>query len=275
MYSVAVERIGNVIVRDAGPWATTVHALLRHLEEVSFDGAARVVDPGFDAAGRELLSFVEGEFMHPSPWTLEGAASVGTLLRQLHTATRSFPVPDDAVWYPWFGRELGGGERVISHCDVAAWNIVAREGRAVALIDWDRAGPVGPLVEVAQACWLNAKLHDEQVAEREGLPSVAERAQQMRAIVDGYGLAGSRRRGLVDTIIELTVSATADEADLAGITADSTINDLDERVPWALAWRARAAAWQLRHRKVLERALAETSAPLRARSALSAIGRRL
>mgnify|MGYP000462372643 CR=1 FL=1 len=57
-----------------------------------------------------------------------------------------------------------------------------------ALIDWEYAGPVDPLVELAQACWLNAKLHDDVVAEIEGLPSLAEHAQQLRAILDGYEL---------------------------------------------------------------------------------------
>jgi hypothetical protein len=70
-----------------------VHALLRHLEAVGFAGAPRVVGSGFDAEGRETLSYVEGEFVHPGPWTLDGAASVGVLLRQLHTATASFRAP--------------------------------------------------------------------------------------------------------------------------------------------------------------------------------------
>jgi len=33
----------------------------------------------------------------------------------------------------------------------------------VALIDGELAGPVDPLVELAQACWLNAKLDDDVV----------------------------------------------------------------------------------------------------------------
>ena len=252
----AVHRAGDVVVRDVGAWTATVHALLRHLEAVGFAGAPRVVGSGFDAEGRETLSYVEGELVHPGPWTLEGAASVGVLLRQLHTATASFRAPPEAVWYPWFGRALGGAEREIGHCDVAPWNIVVRDGRAVALIDWDRAGPVDPLVELAQACWLNAKLHDHLVAQREGLPSIEVRARQLRAIADGYGLSAASRRGLVDRIIEFTVHDAADEADLAHITAETTPDQLDPQVPWALAWRVRAAAWQLRHRKVLERALA-------------------
>jgi hypothetical protein len=251
----AVSRVGDVVIRDAGPWTATVHALLKHLEDVGFAGAPHVVGAGLDTEGHELLSYIHGDFIHPGPWTLDGAATVGALLGELHTATRSFRIPDDAVWYPWFGRELGGPVRVVSHCDVAAWNILARDGRAVALIDWERAGPVDPLVELAQACWLNAKLHDDQVAMREGLPPAADRARQVRAITDGYGLATAQRRALVERIIEFTVHAAADEADAAHVTADPTPEQLDERVPWALAWRIRAASWQLRHRHILERAL--------------------
>jgi hypothetical protein len=252
----AVYRAGDVVLRDSGPWTPTVHALLQHLEAVGFDGAPRVVGAGFDPDGRETLTFIQGDVIHPGPWTLEGATSVGVLLRQLHGATASFQVPANAVWYPWFGRGLGRGAGTIGHCDVAAWNIVARDGRAAALIDWDRAGPVDPLTELAQACWLNAKLHDDLVAAREGLPSVEERARHMRAIIDGYGLSTAERRGFIDRVIEFTVHDAADEADLAQITADSAIADLDARVPWALAWRIRAAAWQIRQRGVFERALA-------------------
>jgi Phosphotransferase enzyme family len=233
-----------------------VHALLRHLEDVGFPGSPRVVGGGFDPQGRETLSYIEGDFTHPGPWTLDGAASVGLLLRQLHTATAPFRAPTGATWYPWFGRTLGGSEHVIGHCDAAPWNIVAREGRAVALIDWDRAGPVDPLVELAQVCWLNAKLHDDLVAEREALPSVDDRARQLRAIVDAYGLSAAQRRGFVERIVEFTIHDAADEADQAHITAETTPSQLDPRVPWALAWRARAAAWQLRQRQVLERAFA-------------------
>ncbi|MAG36421.1 MAG: hypothetical protein CL878_09275 [Dehalococcoidia bacterium] len=59
--------------------------------------------------------------------------------------------PPHATWGPRFGRPLGGPARVIGHCDVAPWNIVAHNGLPVALIDWDFAGPVDPVVELAQA----------------------------------------------------------------------------------------------------------------------------
>jgi thiamine kinase-like enzyme len=53
---------------------------------------------------------------------------------------------------------------------------MARDGLPVALIDWEIAGPVDPMVELAQMAWLNAKLHDDIVAEREHLPPLAARA---------------------------------------------------------------------------------------------------
>jgi len=253
-----VRQRGQVIVKDTGPWAPTVHSLLRHLEDVGFTGSPRVVGSGFDPSGRETLTYIEGEFADPGPWTLEGAAGVGQLLRELHKATASYRPPPDAIWQPWFGGALGGPTRVIGHCDVAPWNIVARNGLPVALIDWEHAGPVDPLVELAQACWLNAKLHDDDVAKQDGLPSLQERARQLRAIVDAYGLSVRQRRGFVDRIIEFVVHDTAEQADEARVTPDTTELKLDAlgyNPLWALAWRARAAVWLFRHRRALQNAL--------------------
>ena len=201
--------------------------------------------------GAKRLTYIEGEFTQPGPWSLEGAAAVGQLLREVHTATASFIPPADAIWYPWFGRPLGDSKRVIGHCDFAPWNIVTRQGMPVALIDWDFAGPVDPLVELAQACWLNAKLHDDLVAELEGLPPLEVRAKHLRAIVDGYGLPAAQRQGFVDLIIALVMHDTAEQADEANITPEST----DPTPLWGLAWRARAATWIYRHRRVLQNAL--------------------
>ncbi len=233
-----------------------MHALLRHLEEVGFTAAPRLVGSGLDGDGREMLTFIDGEFTQPGPWSLDGAAAVGGLLRDLHRATRSFRVPPGAVWFGWHGRDLGGPVKVIGHCDAAPWNIVARDGLPVALIDWETAGPVDPLVELAQLAWLNAKLHDDIVAEREHLPPLAERGRQLAAIVDAYGLTAGQRRGFLNQIIEFAICDAAWEADDAAITAETTAHPV---ALWAMAWRARSAAWMIRHRRVLEAALARGS----------------
>jgi hypothetical protein len=157
-----------------------------------------------------------------------------------------------SVWFPWHGRDLGHQVKVFGHCDAAPWNIVARDGLPVALIDWETAGPVDPLVELAQLAWLNAKLHDDIVARREHLPPLADRARQLAAIVDGYGLTARQRRGFLSQIIEFAICDTAFEADDAAITPETTAHPV---APWAMAWRARSAAWMIRHRRTLETAL--------------------
>src|SRR6185369_14782442 len=72
------------------PWTATVHAVLRHLEDVGFDGAPRA--RGFDDQGRERLTFLPGQTLgdtlgETGPWpdwlrcddTLQ---QVGTWLRR-------------------------------------------------------------------------------------------------------------------------------------------------------------------------------------------------
>jgi hypothetical protein len=248
----AVSRRGEVVYRETGPWAPTVHQLLTHLERVGFSGAPRVVGSGFDDHGRETLTYVDGAVVSPSPWPEEAMPHLGRLLRDLHHATESFSVPDSAVWRQWHGRCLGCPSHVIGHCDTGPWNIVARDGLPVALIDWEVAGPVDPMVELAQTCWLNAQLHDDDVAERVGLGSVADRTRHVRLILDGYGLPPSERRRFVDQLIGFAVADAADQAIQADVTPETT----DPSSLWAITWRTRSAAWMLRHRATLERAIA-------------------
>jgi hypothetical protein len=248
----AVTREGNVVFREAGPWTPSVHALLRHLENVGFAAAPKVIGGGFDARGREAVAYIDGSFVHPHAWRDEGLVDIGRLLRALHDATAEFQPPEIAVWRTWCGRDLNAsGRRVFGHCDLGPWNIVARQGRPIAFIDWEVAGPVDPLVEFAQACWLNVQLHDDDVAERQGLPSAATRARQMRLMANSYGLDASERALLVDTMIAYAVHDAADQAIQVPVTPDTT----DATALWGLAWRARAAAWMLRNRPLLERAL--------------------
>ncbi|CAH0122273.1 hypothetical protein PAE9249_04821 [Paenibacillus sp. CECT 9249] len=239
----------NMVLRPAGAWSRSVHAVLKHLESCGFAAAPRVIGSGFDREGRETLGYIEGEFVHPGPWSDEGLAAVGRMLRRLHDAAASFEAPVDAEWQPWFLRELGGTQRIIGHGDVAPWNTVTRGGMPVAFIDWEYAGPIDPMVELARACWLFPQLHDDDVAEMAGLPPLDVRARQLRLFADAYGVAADQRRTLADRMIEVAICETAEEAIERHITPDS------EGPLWGLAWRARAAAWMLKNRAVLERAL--------------------
>ena len=245
-----------VVLRTAGPWSGTTLALLRHLEDVGFSGAPRVIGSGFAEDGRETLSFIPGESPQPHAWSDEAAAGVGRLLRELHEATSSFDAGADAHWRPWFGRDLPGTDPVISHCDLGPWNIIAREGRPVAFVDWEYAGPVDAIWDLAHTAWLNAQLHDDDVAELNGLGSADDRARQLRLILDGYGLPRGRRAHFVDTMVEFAIHAARQEAVEGRVTMESdAVDETGFPVFWAVTWKARSASWMLRHRSLLEEAI--------------------
>jgi len=121
-----------------------------------------------------------------------------------------------------------------------------------ALIDWEVAGPVDPLYDLAQTCWLNAQLHADDVAERQGLPSLQARARHVALILDGYQLPTSRRTGFVDKMIEFAIHDAADEAIQSRVTPETQ----DPTSLWAITWRTRSASWMLRNRSTLQKALA-------------------
>ena len=114
---------------------------------------------------------MDGWTAHPRAWPPARLPELGLLLPDLHQATAGYVPPAGAISRPWFGRRLGTGPRLIGHRDVAPWNVLARDPTGMALIDWEAAGPVDPLVELAQACWLNAQLHDDDVAATHHLAS--------------------------------------------------------------------------------------------------------
>jgi hypothetical protein len=240
----------GVITKRAGPWTPAVAALLRHLEAAGFAGAPRVV-------GEARYAYVNGSSPHPRAWSDDAVAGVGVLLRGVHDATAGFTPPPDAAWQATMLRDLPGDDPVFGHCDTGPWNIVGAGGRAGAFIDWEFAGPVDRLWELAETVWLNAQLHDDDIAAMHGLPDTAARLRQARAIVDGYRLAAARRAELADRIGDVAIHAARSEAVTYAVTPESTAAVGDDGYPvlWGVAWRARSASWIARHRAALRRAL--------------------
>jgi hypothetical protein len=74
-----------------------------------------------------------------------------------------------------------------------------------------------------------------------------------RSILEGYGLAASRRREVVDRMIELAVHSARAEAVMARVTPESEEAVTADGYPvlWAITWRARSASWMMRHRTLL------------------------
>jgi Ser/Thr protein kinase RdoA (MazF antagonist) len=236
-----VRRSGDVVLRPARPWSRTVAALLRHLEDAGYEGSPRLVGDGFDDQGREALRWVDGQEA-PACWTPEGAYAVGALVRGLHDATATFVPPDGATWQPWWVRDLPGDTPVIGHADTGPWNVVARDGMPVAFVDWETAGPMDAEWELAQTAWLHARLHDDDIAERDGLPDATTRAGLVTAVLDGYRASRTQRERLAGLMLDLAVLSAREDA----------VEGLDRGV----AWRARSAAWMVRHRDLIRRACA-------------------
>ena len=252
-----VHRVGAVVVRAGGPWIHSVHALLRHLEAQAFPGSPRVVGAGFDDHGNEVLSYIEGDFVHPHAWTDEGITALGGLLRRFHDATAGFVPPADALWQPWFTRSQSP-DAVFGHGDLGPWNIVAREGLPVGFIDWEFSGPVDRLDEVAQTAWLNAQLHDDDIAARNHLPPAGARARQLGLFAGAYGLTADERTGLVTRMIEHAVRDAANELTDPGGLKMAALPARPEDPGWAVAWRLRSAAWLVRNRPLLETAVLDS-----------------
>lgn len=80
----------------------------------------------------------------------------------------------------------------------------------MALVDWEVAGPVDRLSEVAMAAWNNAQLYDD-VAAMNGLPDAARRMRQVRIFADAYGLPTAGRHRLAYRIIEFAAQSAANE----------------------------------------------------------------
>lgn len=248
-----VHRVGDVVVRSTGPWSATVRTVLRHLDDVGFDGAPRVVDDGVEG-GRETLTYVEGDLAFPNGWSDVGLTDLGRLLRRFHDAVVTYVAPTDPVWQPWYLR-VEGPDAVIGHGDLGPWNIVVRDGMPVGFIDWEMSGPVDHLDEVAQVAWLNVELHADDEAAGFVLSPASERARRLRLFVDAYGVDLTARAEVIDRMIELARRDASAESDrLGGLKIAKSPDGLRDPASVA-AWRTRTTDWLVHHRQLLVAAL--------------------
>jgi aminoglycoside phosphotransferase len=245
-------RRGDVVLRESGPWTSSVHALLRYLHDVGFTKCPQVLGTGFSDDGRETLSFVPGDSVNPGPWSDEAISSIGTVLAELHRVSKSFSPSGNAIWRPCLSRDLPGGHQTFGHGDLGPWNVVVNEGSA-SFVDWDFSGPVASRWELAETTWLNCQLHDDDLAESCGLPSPDQRARQVRYMLEAYGLSKRDRTDFVDDMISFAVHSARWESKLFDIVPSSTsaVTDSGFPVMWAITWRVRSASWMITNRSLL------------------------
>lgn len=203
-------RVGGTVVRPAAPFSRATHALLRHLWEVGFDGSPRLL-----AAGpvSETLSYIEGRAGVPpfAEETLTDSAlvSVAELLRRYHRAASSFD-PAGHCWPRPVPPRFRSG--LVSHNDVHPANLVFRGGRAVALIDFDLAGPGSAIWDFAAAARSMVPLQDEAdvTDSRQG-----RALQRLRIFLEATRLPRAGRHGVIEAVLanhDWTYAIVADAA---------------------------------------------------------------
>jgi len=191
----SVTRLGAHVLRPSNPHSASVHRFLASLRAAGFDGASNPV--GIDADGRERLEFIDGEVAVPPypEWvqTDEALASITTLLRRFHDASRSFD-PIGASW----SDEMAGPQvgPVVCHNDVCLENVVFRAGVAVALLDFDFAAPGQPVYDLAQFARMCVPVDDDVSSARLGWQP-SDHPTRLRIVADAYGLDGAGRRELM------------------------------------------------------------------------------
>ena len=205
-----VVRVGDTVRRPVGANAPLVHALLGYLESVGFEGAPRLL--GIDAAGREVLTYVHGEVAgRPRPaWIADERrlVSVARFLREYDDAAAGFVVPEGVRAFQGLTAPPQDPEmpppppypvELVGHMDVTPDNVVFREGRAVALIDFDLAKPVSRVDEVQNAMHYWAPFEDP--ADRDPLLRDVDVPRRCRIFADAYGLSDLERSRVVEVAV--------------------------------------------------------------------------
>ncbi|MDQ4502541.1 phosphotransferase [Sinomonas sp. ASV322] len=205
-----VVRVGDTVRRPQGPHSPLVHAILQHLEQQGFDGAPQFL--GIDEQGREVLSYVKGEVAgrpHPA-WLADEdrLVSVARLVRRLDDALAGF-APSSAVLEGVAVPDIPGmppapdeEPEFIGHLDITPGNVVFRNGRAHALIDFDLAKPATRVDEVFNLClwWAPLAPDEDRTGPLKGVDAVV----RTRLVADAYGLSAADRARLIPTAIRRT-----------------------------------------------------------------------
>ncbi len=244
----AVVRVGDTVRRPGGVNAAAVHLLLTHLDQVGFAGAPRV--RGHDSQGREILDFVPGDVAVPPfpDWAADEdlLVSVAVKQRELHAATAGFRPPEGTAWVMRRLPSRAAGD-LVCHTDVCLENVVVRDGRAVAFIDFDLALPVDRLFDVAVAVrhWIPLRDPADIADARAGTDLFA----RFRRFTEVHGLDAAERDRVIGLLIgfldvaldDIRSAAAAGHPGFAAVWADG-YEDMNRRSRvWLTANRFRLA----------------------------------
>lgn len=221
-------RAGDTVRRPLSFSSGAVHELLAYLRSAGI-GVPRVL--GVDDLGREVLSWVEGVSgqdslgkLRPEVQPDEVLVEVARLIRHVHDATLDFDTRE-LHWNPLL-QDPSGSDEIICHNDLGFWNMIFRDERPVAVIDWEFAAPGSRLWDLAYAAWWLVPLHRPEAAAALGWMDL-DQPRRLRLFCDAYGL-GEQRRDLLETIEE---RQRVNQRQLQLWMADGIIPPFDENDP--------------------------------------------
>jgi Ser/Thr protein kinase RdoA (MazF antagonist) len=251
-----VVRVGGTVRRPVGPHTPAVHALLRHLEAVGFDGAPRVL--GIDGKNREILTYLPGKIPgRPLPAYAVAEptlVALARLQRSFHEAVASFRPPPGARWDGVLTPLVDAPLEIVCHCDLNPENVVFCDApggpRPYAFIDFDLARPATRLVDIIQTLRHWAPLADP--ADRD--PSLRDANAAARAAIfcDAYGLGADQRSRLVPVALAWVQRSRITIAERARARGGAWARMLDEGVSEIFL---RGAEWLERNRSEIEKRL--------------------
>lgn len=188
----------NMVHRPTGYWSPSVHELLKHLEKQGFEGAPRFL--GIDDSDREILSFIPGEVpgneypeLEPYMWSDETLVGLACLLGRFHDATEGSTLLAKGQWQLSYVEDRE--HEVICHNDAALYNVVFQNENAVALIDFDMAGPGPRMWDIAYTLYTSVPLasfqpnhtSEKTVVYQSNLHS-RERSRRIHLFFESYGI---------------------------------------------------------------------------------------
>jgi aminoglycoside phosphotransferase (APT) family kinase protein len=162
------------------------------------------------------------------PYARSEASLIATagLVRQLHEAAPGYRPADTG--YRFHPHPPRAGE-IVSHRDLGPWNTVYRDGLPVAFVDWDAAGPVDPVVDLAAAAWEFIPLASPEQLREAGFDPVPDITARLRLFLDAYGM--SDRRAVLPALQRCRLLA-AERIKYAPVTAADALEHHAHELRW-------------------------------------------
>ena len=182
-----VKRVGNTVIRPAGPWTPSIHDLLNHLERKQFPYSPKAISIE-KSPNRETVSYIDGEVaMRPWPACLlakEGIVAIAKMLLNYHHLVADYTPRPNSIWrVPDVQWKQG---MIVRHGDLGPWNIVWKSERLTGLIDWDFAEPGYPIEDLAQAAWDCVPLYAPKRSIQAGV-APSEQMARLKILCKSYG----------------------------------------------------------------------------------------